>query len=287
MFDIFKSSLECLTPSYPLDNDFNSYSENSFETSLKYSFPEEVTNTIQFPLDENDSIKVLFTDSKSNEENNIIKSEPNNTLEKKRKRGRKKNSEKEEVLSDDINMINKNNIHDKTEKFNVLMKIKVDSINSLVEWTNAILDFFKFNKKERFLNINAKYKRNVNNKELKSIQDRKLYEIITEQRNNKYSKYPADYNLRLYQKIKSIPECKYIVNFLNENFSTFFQEIFYKKNKTINLSKYGINANVKLNKNVKLIENKSNFDEKEYKVLCNKYINQYFLNGKLMFYIGK
>ena len=287
MFDIFKSSLECLTPSYPLDNDFISSSENSFEASFKFPFPEEKTNIIQFPLDENDSIKVLFTDSKSNEENNIIKSEPNNTLEKKRKRGRKKNSEKEEVLNGDINPINKNNIHDKTEKFNVLMKIKVDSINSLVEWTNAILDYFKFNKKERFLNINAKYKRNVNNKELKTIQDRKLYEIITEQRNNKYSKYPADYNLRLYQKIKSIPECKYLVNFLNENFSTFFQEIFYKKNKTINLSKYGINANVKLNKNVKLIEDKSNFDEKEYKVLCNKYINQYFLNGKLMFYIGK
>lgn len=287
MFDIFKSSLECLTPSYPLDNDFISSSENSFEASFQFPFPEEKTNIIQFPFDQNDSIKVLFTDSKSNEENNIIKSEPNNTLEKKRKRGRKKNSEKKEVLSGDINPINKNNIHDKTEKFNILMKIKVDSINSLVEWTNAILDYFKFNKKERFLNINAKYKRNVNNKELKSIQDRKLYEIITEQRNNKYSKYPVDYNLRLYQKIKSIPECKYIVNFLNDNFSTFFQEIFYKKDKTINLSKYGINANVKLNKNLNLIEDKNYFDEKEYKVLCNKYINQYFLNGKLMFYIGK
>ena len=290
MFAILNSSSECLTPSYPYqeDNDFLPSSENSFEASFKFSFPEKESNTFQLPFDENDSIKILFADSKTNEEKVINKSETNNTIGKKTKRGRKKNSEKKEDLlnsGDDINSLSEKKIHGKTEKFNVLNKIKVDSINSLINCTNCILA--KFYKAERFLNINAKYKRNVNSKELQSIQDKKLYEIITEQRSNKYSKYPVDYNLQLYKKIKSIPECKYVINFLNENFSTFFQEIYYKKEKTINLRKYGINENVDISKKVKLIDKIKNFDDKECEVLCNKYINQYFFKGKLMFYIGK
>lgn len=291
MFTIFNSSSEYLTPSYPYpednDNDFLPSSENSFEALFKFSFPEKESNTFKLPFEENDSIKILFADSKTNEEKVINKSETNNTLGKKTKRGRKKNSEKEDLLnsSGDINLLSRKKIHGKTEKFNVLNKIKVDSINSLINCTNCILA--KFYKKEKFLNINAKYKRNVNNKELKSIQDKKLYEIITEQRSNKYSKYPVDYNLQLYQKIKSIPECKYVINFLNENFSTFFQEIYYKKEKTINLTKYGINEDVELSKKMKLIDKIKNFDDKECGVLCNKYINQYFFKGKLMFYIGK
>ena len=205
-------------------------------------------------------------------------------MEKKQIEEEKK---KKEILGNDINneQYSKKE-HTKYDVFNILYKIKAHSINCAVETLNSILDFFKYNKDERFKNINANFKKKVNKNDIEEIKEKQLFEIINEPISIKYKKkdFSLDYNKQLYEKIKENQKYNLIISFLNETYLSFFQNIYYKKERSINLKKYEYDELIPLSKKVKLsIDKIKSFKDKYYIKKYNKCINDYYFNGQLVF----
>lgn len=208
--------------------------------------------------------------------------EKNQFIGRKTNRGRKKNKEKME--SNEINGDAVKKEHTKFDVFNILNKIKVHSINSAIDGVNKLLDFKDHDKNERFKKINAGFKKKVNKKEIEELKKKKLYEIVQMNISPKYTKFPVDYNKQLYNKIKKEPKYNEIISFLDETYLSFFQNVYYKTERSIDLKKYNLDALVPLSKEVKLsIDQLQSFEEKEYVQLYKKCVNDYFFDGKLMF----
>ena len=284
---------------YESNDTNNNNSENSFGEAYKNFFSSEQINFNQEPLEGHDSQIYFNTDNykttkeETKEKNKIDKSvkfnvskSSNNTINlvgKKTKRGRKKKTEKE-----DNNGQFSKKCHTKYSEFNILHKINTDSINCIIDTANSILDYNKYNKKERFKYIDASYKKNVNKNEIEFIKTQKLSDIICLHISPKYTNSEKDYNKQLYDKLKEDPKNKILIRFLDETYLRFFQDIYYQNERNINLKKYGINDNLPLSKEVKLYIDKINtFDanEKEYLKLYNQCINENYFDGKLKFYL--
>ena len=205
-----------------------------------------------------------------------------------KKKGRISNEEKKEMNK---SQNNSKKIHDKYDKFNIINKLNVHSIQSLIEIVNCALDMFSFgkNKELKFLNINSSFKKDVKKDSIENLKKKKLCDILTLNISDKYQKYPLDYNKQLYKKIKDDPRYKVVINFLEENFLFFFQNVYYKSERTINLQKYGVDAFLTLSKKVKLNKDKIKTfkDDKEYIKFYNQCINECYFDGKLMFQLVK
>ena len=278
-------------------------SEDSFEAAFNkiFKYKENEPINYELPLDEDNSrlffiqnkIDIIKEETKEeikNEKNNNIKfisvktikeKETNELSGKKMKRGRKKKNSKNEK-KDSCNK-NSKKTHDRNECFNMLYKIKIHSINSIISIANCLLNFFNDNKKEKFCKINSDFKKQINNKEFKDFIYLKLSDILTQPISCKYNN-PSDYNIKLYNKIKDNPNYKYIINFLDEKYLTFFQNIYYNNKRTINLRKYGIDINISLSNEVKLNDDKiKTFDNEEYINSYKRCINDNIFEGKLKF----
>ena len=203
-----------------------------------------------------------------------------------KKRGRKLNKEKK-IMEKTRQKLE--NIHGKKDKFNILNKFNVHSINSLIDIVNCFLDMLKYDKAIRFLDINSNYKKDVKKQSIENLKNQKLCDILTLNISRKYHRYSLDYNKNLYKEIKNDPRCEVLINFLDENFLFFFQNVYYKNERTINLQKYGVDTFLTLSKEVELYIDKikSFEDDKEYIKLCNQCINECYFNGKLMFQLEK
>ena len=276
-------------------------SGNSFDDAFKQNFSSiEINNNNDHLEEENSQLYFNKELHKTTEEEttekkvkvykslkfNILKDNDNeiNYIGKKTNRGRKK---KKEILGNDINneQYSKKE-HTKYDVFNILYKIKAHSINCAVETLNSILDFFKYNKDERFKNINANFKKKVNKNDIEEIKEKQLFEIINEPISIKYKKkdFSLDYNKQLYEKIKENQKYNLIISILNETYLSFFQNIYYKKERSINLKKYEYDELIPLSKKVKLsIDKIKSFKDKYYIKIYNKCINDYYFNGQLVF----
>ena len=221
---------------------------------------------------------------------NVTKDDSNKIIKQYigKKKGRISNEEKKEMNK---SQNNSKKIHDKYDKFNIINKLNVHSIQSLIEIVNCALDMFSFgkNKELKFLNINSSFKKDVKKDSIENLKKKKLCDILTLDISDKYQKYPLDYNKQLYKKIKDDPRYKVIINFLEENFLFFFQNVYYKSERTINLQKYGVDAFLTLSKKVKLNKDKIKTfkDDKEYIKFYNQCINECYFDGKLMFQLEK
>jgi len=279
-------------------------SEDSFESAFnkifKYKDNKPINNELS--LDEENSrlfyiqnkidvIKEGIKEEIKEDKNKNIKPTPfkaikeketNELLGKKTKRGRKKKADKKDNCAK-----NSKKTHGREECFNMLYKIKIHSINSIISITNCLLKFFNHNEKEKFCKINPDFKKKVNTKEFKDFIFLKLSYILTQPISCKYNN-PSDYNKKLYNKIKSNPNYKCIINFLDEKYLTFFQEIYYNNKRTINLLKYGIDINITLSDEVELNDDKiKTFNGKEYINSYKRCINDNLFNGKLKFLLEK
>ena len=282
------------------NNEFNEELENRNIDIIKNPFEITELNNNQYNKEEvdedNSDIYFRKETSKSTHDNtnrnnalfNVTKEENiilNNFIGNKK--GRKKDSEKE--ISK--NSVEKNKkIHDKFDVFNILNLLQVNSINCIILFLNCVLDYFNYDKKDRFKNIVSSAKKKVNKKKLSIIKNKTLNEIITEKISEKYKNFKCDYNQLLYEKIKQNPDYqinKIIINILDEKYLTFFQNVYYQSKRTFNLRKYGIDANLPLS-NVELYIDKINkFKDKDYKNAISNCINEYYFDGKLMFYLEK
>ena len=284
--------LQCIFPldfdSY-LDTEKNIEPQNSFEIAFKNCFNEELYKNEE-PLNEDYSYQYIKTKESTKEkfEENIqnISEKEDKLLGKKR--GRKKNIEKIVNKKENFKKIHNDEVED-----NMLNKIQIHSINSIIECFNSILNYINYNNEERFLNINSSFKKKINKKEREELKKKKLCDILKLDISTKFTNHSFDYNKNLYEKIEKMKENPIydaLIKLSNENYLYFFQNIYYKNERIINLNKYGIDVNIPLNNKVKLCEDKiKSFKDKGEKYIkkYKKCINENYFNGKLMFISGE
>ena len=277
-----------------------SNSNNPLNEAFHNVFIFENLSSNREPIEPNDSLYFISTATSERIENStrvttlfkIEKVETKKLLEKKTNRGRQKNIIKNENNENDRENTKKS--HDKNSLDNIKNKIQVDAINCLRKCVNCIK--FKLDKQKdkkfldieakKFLDIEADFKKNVKNKEFEKMKETKLCEILTKNLSSKYQKFPKNYNKQLYNEMVKDPNYKILIEFLNEDFLYFFQNIYYKKERNINFLKYGVDTKITLSNDVKLCFQKfQTLDDKdiEYKKSINNCINVNYFDGKLMF----
>ena len=121
------------------------------------------------------------------------------------------------------------------------------------------------------------------------MKNKKLSEIISLNISKKFHNQDINKNKNLYEKIKNDSRYTVVNKFLDETFLFFFQNVYYKSDRTINLQKYGVDAFLTLSVKVELHNDKiSTFEnDKDYIKLYNKCINDCFFDGKLLFKLEK
>ena len=193
----------------------------------------------------------------------------------------KKNIEKIVNINENLRKI-----HNNKDEDNIINKIQIHSINSGIECFNSILDYINYNKKERFLKIDASFKKKINKKEREVLKNKKLCDILKLNISKKYRNHSFDYNKILYEKIEKMKNNQIydaLIKLSNETYLYFFQNIYYKNERFINLHKYGIDVIIPLSNKVELCEDKIKDEDEEYIKIYKKCINENYFNGKLMF----
>ena len=87
--------------------------------------------------------------------------------------------------------------------------------------------------------------------------------------------------------MKNNPIYDALIKLSNETYLYFFQNIYYKNERFINLHKYGIDVIIPLSNKVELCEDKIKDEDEEYIKIYKKCINENYFNGKLMFISGE
>lgn len=198
-----------------------------------------------------------------------------------KKRGREPRIQNQ-INENDVNSFIK--IHDKNTSDNILRKIQVHYISFLVLFINEIL--YNLNFKQRFLNLNYSFKKNVKKEFVHSLKTKEIGEVLCNQISIKYKKNvnkKENINKNIYEQIK---KNKILDNILSENYLLLFKKIYFKSSKLINLVEYGLNKNIILSDNVKMYKDllKDNSLDINYKKNINKCVIKYFI-PKLLFII--
>ena len=237
------------------------------EDELRY-FALETANSPKISSPLNSITGNIFTVFKD-EEKNL------NTL-LHQKRGRKKGND---------NKRTKYKNHDKYDKDNSLTKIQVHYFNFIIHFLNTILPIFKFNKREHFYIIDYRIKQKVNKEYSDYLKTLKLADIVKMKISDKCCSIEKNFNIKLYNEVKTIPV---INNILEENYLSFFQNVYYKSERKINLAKYGLNIDIILPDKIKMYNDiLKSFEDKNCITLIQKYVNDRYFDNKLFFYSEK
>ena len=220
------------------------------------------TTNLNEILDIKKENSILFIINKGE---NISKENSNNMTFIKRKRGRRKS------------LMNDNKfIHDKNSSDNLKRKIHVHFLSFIVSYLNEILK--NLNYKQRFLQLDYYFKKNINNERLKYIKKQSIGDIIRNRISYKY-KQNKYYNVIIYEQIK---ENEILNKIFSQSYLNLFKNIYYKSNNIISLKEYGLNKNIFLSTKVKmykdLLYNIKDLDiNKEHIKKINECIGRYFL----------
>ena len=173
---------------------------------------------------------------------------------------------------------NNKRTHDRYAKDNLLRKIRVQSINFLIDLLNFVLTILGIDKK--FRDISKKFKIQVKQKEIVSLKNMKIKEIICQELSTKYKIDKINDNTIILESIKDAPILK---NLLFTNYLEVFKKLYYNnKEKEINLKDYGADKEqiYKIPKKIKIFEDllikyKNNLS---YKKKLIEYVENYILN---------
>ena len=221
------------------------------------------TTNLNEILDIKKENSILFIINKGE---NISKENSNNMTFIKRKRGRTKS------------LMNDNKfIHDKNSSDNLKRKIHVHFLSFIVSYLNEILK--NLNYKQRFLQLDYGFKKNINNEYFKYIKKQSIGDIICNRISYKYKLEKKYYNKIIYEQIK---ENEILNKIFSQSYLNLFKNIYYKSNNIISLKEYGLNKNIFLSTKVKmykdLLYNIKDLDiNKEHIKKINECIGRYFL----------
>ena len=197
----------------------------------------------------------------------------------KKKRGRQANR------SDSKGKKNQK-VHNKFATDNLLRKIQVHYMSCILEAINEVLKALNY--KTIFLKCNYQFKKNVNKDFFESLKNKKLSDIITNNISAKYRNKDINTNRIIYENLK---DDEILKKLFDENYLTFFENVYYKSDKKFNLKQYGLEKEIIFSKNVKMFkdllkDNKNNdVNNKEYIQNLNICVTQNYLpNKKFLMY---
>ena len=162
----------------------------------------------------------------------------------------------------------KKKIHDKYSVDNMLRKIQIHYLNFIILFLNEILK--NLNYKQRFLKLDYNFKKTVNKDFVERLKKSTLKDIVINKISQKYKNYSNNTNKMTYEEIK---ENEILKNILSINYLTLFKTIYYKSNKKIDLSQYGINQVIILSKKVKMFNDLLKKIEKEGQLYIKNIVN--------------
>ena len=213
-------------------------------------------NDSQYEENESENSKIYFTQRflKKIEKKKLETKIPlkkinlfNITKENGKKLNKKRGRPTEDINSTKENANQK--IHDKFSTDNILRKIQVHYMTFIISSSNDILK--SFNYQEKFYKLDYNVKKIVNKDYFESLKKKTLLQIICKNISKKYKDKGDNINEQIYEKIK---ENKVLKNFFNENYITFFKEVYYKSDKIINFKKYGLDRAITLSNDVKMFK---------------------------------
>lgn len=198
---------------------------------------------------------------KSDKEEN--KNQKNKSILIGKKRGRKTAKAKEEILKTD------SKIHDKMSFDNLLRKTQVHYISFLIEFFNEIISLFeqKRSKELKLLNLNYEIIKNVNKEFVNELKEKMISELICSEISPKFRSHPKNHNKLIFQKIsKKYP----LLQILSEKkFLDYFERIYYKSERKVDLSKFGIKTVIDLSNSKNIHMYRDNV--KKYNTECPDY----------------
>ena len=165
----------------------------------------------------------------------------------------------------------------KFQKDLILMKVQNHYITFVIKLMNIVLDFFGYEPKYRFQDIEHSFKKNVKKNFFESLKKKKLYEVITNpisKKNHRDDNYDKFFNMSLYEKLKKDEKYETIINILNENYLILFRDIYYKNERNMNLKKYGKNDIITLSEKKIEMYNDIEKEDKDYINCIDKYVRQ-------------
>ena len=175
-----------------------------------------------------------------------------------------------------ITCIEGERIHDNSAKDNVIRKIQVHAINSMIQFVNEIINKIDIGLENiEFKKIDHSFIKNIKSDIFKENKKKTIENFLEAEISPKYKILPPDYNKKEMEKIKKNDVIKKI---LSITYKDFFKEIFYENKRIIDLNKYGIKKIISLSSKVKLYENmlKEKTDE-EYSKRVEKIMREKFL----------
>ena len=243
--------------------------QNAFEQEQFFIPPDEdekddsryfISKNISKEITPNEEIhseikRVLFKTSKKNDISEKL-------LQNKTKRGRKTEPEGKPAMK----------IHEKTDIDNIITVAQISYINFIVDLFNDLLK--QIGIQNKFIRISHKVKKNVKISNFENLKTKKLSDILLLEISPKFRSYDKDHNKKLLEAIQDMEEIKDI---LNENYLTFFKEVYYKSERIICINGKNISL---FGKKLKMYKNKiAEFKDEEYVEIFDKYVtDKYFGN---------
>ena len=246
-----------------IPNEMNNYSSSLKETKDQITLIDQ--NLIGNKRQTSDNIELINgngieeIESDNNKERSNEKDSDNDACEQKTKKNRKKRR--------------------KFEKDLISMKIQCHYMTFMIKLINEILDFLKYDKRDRFRDIQHSIKKDIKKDHFNQLKGQKLYEVITKKVSvkNRKNNYDEFFNLNLYKKLEND---ELIKNILNENYLNLFRKIYYKSERNLNLKDYGKDIDISLSEKIEMYRDIKESDE-EYINSLDKYVNKmYFSKNK-------
>ena len=256
-------------------NLFDNIEENSLQSIPSYYSPNEI-NTL-FP-DIDNSISQLnknifhfqFKDKEieSIELNNNESSFKNNKVFRGRKRKTGSN-----------NIIRKQ--HTKYDLDNIKRKVQTHYQTFIANFVNQVLEDLGYN--EQFFQIDYKCKQKVDKQFMNDLNNSNIGTVLSQDISPKFRREKnKEKNLNVFNKVINYP----VINkLLLTNYLDLFKDVYYKSERIVNLNKYNLNINIKLNDKIELyidLLNKNICKENnDYIKLLNEYVKNNFVDDDM------
>lgn len=225
------------------------------EIEIKYDLNEEKTKLLQANKEEKSKIeeseKIIKNEEKQNKAKGIFSITVPDLIEKEifsdkkkmtlKKRGRKTDKE------------NSKKFHDKMSPDNILRKIQNLYITFLIDFVNQLIKSEPEIKELSFFKFDYGFKKTVTKVFEDELKQFKLSELFILKPNNKYKKFPSTYNKDIFNKIsQKSPELKHFLE--SHLYLDLFDNIFYQKEKQVDLNQLGLNKVIKLSGKITLYQ---------------------------------
>ena len=176
-------------------------------------------------------------------------------------------------------IINKNakNTHSKYYEDNVTAKIQIHAMNSMIQYVNEIISKIDLGLENIpvFKKIYYSFKRKINTTTFEENKKITIENLIEAEISPKYKTLQSDYNKKELEKIK---KNEVIKNILSQKYIDYFKEVYYKNERIIDLSKYGLKKIINLSNRVKLYEDIfKEKDDDDYRNRIEEIIKKKFL----------